>query len=224
MLDTARPLAIVSRIARIGAWSWGLVVLAWLSATAGVTMQAPAIFSIDAANSRVAIEVGRSGLLGFAGHDHEVIAPAVTGRVAFDPRDWAQSSVTLQFDASALKVTGKGDPPADIPKVQTVMFSDQVLDVKRFPSVAFRSRRVSVTPHGPNSADLVIEGDLTLHGETRPATVRAATTIQPDGLTARGAFLIKQTNFGMTPVTAAGGTVRVRDDVRVEFELKARHE
>ena len=221
MSDNPRSLASVSRVA---AWSFGLIVLEWLSATAAVTVQAPATFGIDAANSHVVIEVGRSGLFGFAGHDHEVIAPAVTGRVTFDPNDWGRSTVALQFDASALKVTGKGDPPADVPKVQTVMLGEAVLDVKRFQTVAFRSRRVSVTPHTPTSADLVIDGDLTLHGQTRPMTIRATTTVRPDGLTARGAFLITQTEFGMTPVTAGGGTVRVKDEVRVEFDLKARHE
>ncbi len=221
MPDRPRPIA---RARRIGAWSCGVVALASLSAAAAITAQGPATYGIDAANSRVVVQVGRSGMFGFAGHDHEVLAPVVTGRVTFDPADWSRSAVTLQFDASALKVTGKGDPPADVPKVQAVMLGDQVLDVKRFPAVAFRSRRVSATPHGASGADLVIEGDLTVHGETRPATIRAAVTIQPDGLTAQGAFLIKQTEFGMTPVTAGGGTVRVKDDVRVEFELKARHE
>jgi polyisoprenoid-binding protein YceI len=213
-----------SLVRRTAAWSCAALVLGWLSAAAALTMQGPATYGIDAANSRVVIEVGRSGMFGFAGHDHEVIAPAVTGRVTFDPGDWARSTVALQFDASALKVTGKGDPPADVPKVQNVMLGEQVLDVKRFQTVAFRSRRVLATPRPPSGADLVIEGDLTLHGETRPMTIRATTTVQPDGLTARGAFLIKQTDFGMTPVTAGGGTVRVKDEVRVQFDLKARPE
>jgi polyisoprenoid-binding protein YceI len=221
MSNTHRVLAETRRVA---AWSCGAIVLASLSGVAALTMQGPSTLTIDAANSRVVIEVGRSGMFGFAGHDHEVIAPAVAGRVTFDPADWQRSAVALQFDASALKVTGKGDPPADVPKVQSVMLSEQVLDVGRFQTVAFKSRRVSATPRTPNAVDLVIDGELTLHGQTRPMTIRAATTLEPDGLTARGAFTIKQTEFGMTPVTAGGGTVRVKDDVRVQFDLKARHE
>jgi polyisoprenoid-binding protein YceI len=166
--------------------------------------------------------VGKSGAFSFAGHNHEVLAPAVTGRVTFDPSDWQRSAVVLQFDASALKVTGKGDPPADVPKVQAVMLSDAVLDVKRYPTVAFRSRRVSATPRTPTTVNLVIEGDVTLHGQTRPMTVRATAVLESDGMTVRGAFPLKQTEFGMQPVTAAGGTVRVKDEVQVEFQLKAR--
>jgi hypothetical protein len=41
-------------------------------------------------------------------------------------------------------------------------------------------------------------------------------------LTARGSFSLKQSDFGMVPVTAAGGTVRVEDEVDVQFVLRAR--
>ncbi len=207
--------------ARLAAFSIALV-LAWAFAAAAAGMQAPRVMTIDAASSRVEISVGRSGVFGFAGHNHEVIAPAVSGRVSFDPADWTRSSVSVKFDASALKVTGKGDPPQDVPKVQEVMLSDQVLDVKRFPAISFESRSVSARPHGAGAFDLVIEGDLTLHGVTRPLTVRATSNLDPRGMTVRGAFAIKQTDFGMEPVTAAGGTVRTKDEVGVQFAIAAR--
>jgi polyisoprenoid-binding protein YceI len=209
---------VLRRLARLSC----ALVLAWASTRAAAEVQGPMVLAIDAANSRVVIDVGRSGLFGFAGHNHEVLAPAVSGRVTFDPGDWPHSAVTLQFDAAALRVTGKGDPPADIPEVQRVMLSSEVLDVKRFPTVAFRSRRVSATPRTPQTIDLVIEGDVTLHGTTRPMTVRTTATLEPDGMTARGGFVLRQTEFGMQPVTAAGGTVRVKDEVQVQFLLKAR--
>ena len=219
MFPNREPHSSVSRrLARLSC----VLLLAWASARAGAEVQGPMVLTIDAAGSRVSIDVGRSGVFGFAGHNHEVLAPAVSGRVAFDPGDWQHATVTLQFDAAALRVTGKGDPPADIPEVQRVMLSDEVLAVKRFPTVAFRSRRVSATPRTPQTIDLAIEGDVTLHGTTRPMTVRATVTLEPDGLTARGSFVLRQTEFGMQPVTAAGGTVRVKDEVQVQLVLKAR--
>jgi polyisoprenoid-binding protein YceI len=204
------------------AWLGCGVALAWAFAQAAAGMQGPTSLTIDAANSRIVVTVGRTGVFGFAGHTHEILAPRVSGRVTFDPADWQRSTVSLQFDASALRVTGKGDPPADIPQVQRVMLSDEVLDVKRFPTIAFRSRRVSATPRTPTALDLVIEGDATLHGATRPMIVHAAAALDADGMTVRGTFGLKQTEFGMVPVTAAGGTVRVKDEVQVEFVLKAR--
>jgi len=201
------------------------VLLAWLPVqafTASGVMQGPQVFTIDAANSHVLIQVGKAGMFGFAGHAHEVLAPSVNGRVSVEPDDWQRSSVSLEFNAAALKVSGRDEPPGDVPQVQQVMLSEQVLDAKRFPTVAFRSRRVSVTPRAVNGLDLAIEGDLALHGVTRQLTIHASATLRPDGLTARGTFVIRQTDFGIRPVTAAGGTVKVKDDVQIEFDLQAR--
>jgi polyisoprenoid-binding protein YceI len=103
------------------------------------------------------------------------------------------------------------------------MLSDRVLDVQRFPSISFRSRRVSVAGRTASSADLLIEGDLTLHGATRPMTIRAHAVFGAGGsLTARGSCPLLQSEFGMVPVTAAGGAVRVKDAVEVQFVLRAR--
>ena len=182
-----------------------------------------AVLAIDPASSQVVIEVGKAGVFGFAGHAHEVVAPALGGTVEFDRADWKASTVRVEFDASALRVTGKNEPPGDVPEVQRVMLSDEVLDVKRYPRIVFRSRRLTVTAQGQESASLSIDGDLTLHGTTRPTTVRGTARIGADGgLTARGSFSVKQTDFGIRPITAAGGAVRVKDEVAVRFELTAR--
>jgi polyisoprenoid-binding protein YceI len=206
-----------------GRW-WSLSVAAWLLAQDPAARGAgPTVLAIDAANSRVTIQVGKAGLFGFAGHAHEVAAGDIRGQVMFDPADLSRASVSLEFGAAALRVTGKDEPPADVAEVQRVMLSDRVLDVKRFPTMSFRSRRVSAAARVATAADLLIEGDLTLHGTTRPMTVRATVAFDAGGrLTARGSCALKQSDFGMVPVTAAGGTVRVRDEVDVQFVLSAR--
>jgi polyisoprenoid-binding protein YceI len=206
-----------------GSW-WSFSIAAWLIAQAPVpTGSGPTVLTVDAANSQVLIQVGKAGMFGFAGHAHEVAATDVHGRVMVDPADLARASVSLEFSTAALRVTGKDEPPADVGEVQRIMLSEQVLDVKRFPTIVFRSRRVTVTARTAGTADVVIEGDLTLHGTTRPLTVRTSTAFDAGGrLTVRGSFSLKQSDFGMVPVTAAGGTVRVKDEVDVQFVLRAR--
>ena len=39
---------------------------------------------IDAASSKMVVHVGLSGLFGFSGHDHEVVAPVLDGSVMLD--------------------------------------------------------------------------------------------------------------------------------------------
>src|SRR5438105_8332142 len=68
-------------------------------------------YRIDASRSSATIEVGKSGVLSFvAGHTHEVLAPSIAGTIVVDFNDPARSNVRVTIDASALKVSGKGEP------------------------------------------------------------------------------------------------------------------
>jgi polyisoprenoid-binding protein YceI len=203
---------------------WRFPIAAWLLAQAAASAGGGrTVMTVEAADSQVLIQVGKAGVFGFAGHAHEVAATDVHGEVVFDPADLSRASVSLEFAAAALRVTGRNEPPADVSEVQRVMLSDKVLDVERFPKILYRSRRVSVAARTATTADVVIEGDLTLHGATRPMTVRASATVDAGGrLTARGSCSLRQSDFGMVPVTAAGGTVRVRDELDIQFVLRAR--
>lgn len=183
--------------------------------------QAREEFRINAGASNLVVHVGRAGVLGFAGHDHEVAVPAVDGRVTFDRADVSRSSVSVEFDAAAMAVTGKGEPPEDVPEVQRVMRSDRVLDVERHPTITFMSRSVSVLEASADRMRLRIEGQLTLRGITRPLTVPVDLQLSADRLTVTGKATVRQTLFGIRPVTAGAGTVRVKDDVEVVFTVVA---
>jgi polyisoprenoid-binding protein YceI len=170
----------------------------------------------------VTVQVAKGGLLSFAGHDHEIAAPATEGQIVLDRADIARSSVRLVFDAAAAKVTGKGEPAEDVPEVQRVMESDRVLDVKKYPTITFESRSVSRTGSSAAAMTLRIEGDLTFHGVTkRVAAPGVQVRVDGDRLTADGKVEIRQSDFGIRPVTAAGGTVRVKDEVIVVFAIIA---
>jgi polyisoprenoid-binding protein YceI len=43
--------------------------------------------------------------------------------------------------------------------------------------------------------------------------------IKSDATHFKGSTTIRQTDFGITPIKIAGGIVRVKDDVKVEFEI-----
>lgn len=175
---------------------------------------------VDRGASLAVIAVGKSGALSFmAGHTHEVTAP-IDGTVEIDTADLARSRVQLDIDATALKVTGKGDPPDDVPKVQRVMVSDTVLDVARYPTIAFRSTSITVKSQTGKTADLVIAGTLTLHGVSRPVSIPAHADIADTAVNAKGAFAIKQTDFGMKPVSVAG-VVTVKDALAITFTIAA---
>ncbi len=180
----------------------------------------PRTFTVDTSRSQALIDVGKAGAFSFAGHTHEVEAPLTSGVVHVDPDNVSKSDLRLQFNAAAMKVTGKGEPPDDVPKVTQAMLSDQVLDVKNFPSITFVSTVVS--GRGSASAlDLLITGNLTIRGTTKPVRAAASAKIDGDTLTATGKFTIKQTEFGIKPISV-GGVVKVKDDLNITFTIVAR--
>ncbi len=182
------------------------------------------VFTIDQTASRIVITVGRAGLFGFAGHTHEVIAPAVRGQLRLDQQDATASSVWLEFDASALEVSGRGEPAEDVPEVQRVMLSEQVLDVERFPTIRYESRAVAVTEMAEDRLVLTVAGDLTLHGVAQPVTTAVSVSITADQVTVQGTVEIKQSEFGIEPPRAAAGLVRVKDELHVLFIIHFRPE
>ena len=114
---------------RVSGWAWGCaLVLAPGPCAAGDA------YVVDPAASEVlTIQVGKAGLFKFAGpraRGHG--ADRATDGSRRIPADLSRSSVTLTFLASALRVTGKGDPPEDVPKVQEAMIGPKVLDASRF--------------------------------------------------------------------------------------------
>ena len=179
-------------------------------------------YVIDASASAVQVHVGKSGVFGFAGHTHEVTADRFEGRVDADPDDLARSSVELSFEASGLKVSAQGEPEGDAPKVQEVMAGPKVLDVSRFPAIRFRSRQVSGRRAADGAYELQVAGEVSLHGVSRAVTVPVRVELSGATLTASGRTALAQRPFGIEPVTAGGRTVKVKNDVGVEFRIVAR--
>lgn len=178
-------------------------------------------YAVDPAASSMTITVGKSGLFKFAGHTHEIVAPVAEGRVTADVESLAASSVTLAFRSSELKVTGKGEPPGDVPKVQEAMLGPKVLDSARFPAIGFRSTAVSGRSSGPGAWDVEVRGDLTLHGATRGVVLPLRVELSQDTLLASGTTTLKQRDFGIKPLSVAG-VVNVKDELRLEFRITAR--
>ena len=58
-------------------------------------------------------------------------------------------------------------------------------------------------------------GELTIHGATRTVMFTAAR----QGEHYRGTTTIKQRDFGIDPISIAGGTVKVKDEVKVTFDI-----
>lgn len=97
----------------------------------------------------------------------------------------------------------------------------EVLEVSTFPRITFTSRDIHVVKRGARQLELQIAGDLVLHGVRRRQTAAVLVDVEPGRITATGTLVVKQTDFGIEPVRAGAGTVRVKDEVDVHFTLVA---
>jgi polyisoprenoid-binding protein YceI len=195
-----------------------IVVIA-VACASGLRAAGPRTFAVQPEQSRALIDVGKSGAFSFAGHTHEVEAPITNGVVHLDTDNPSRNEVRLEFNAAAMRVTGKGESADDVPKVTQTMLSEMVLDVRRYPAIAFES--TSVTAKGSAATlDLSVTGRLTIRGKTQAVTAPVAVKLAGDRLTATGKLVVKQTDFGITPVSV-GGVVKVKNELNITFTIVA---
>jgi polyisoprenoid-binding protein YceI len=171
------------------------------------TAASPAGRSIDSAHSSLHVHVYKSGLFSALGHNHDVEAPIESGEVTEGDTPFAE----FRVDARKLRVLDTEASPDTRAEIQKTMQGPQVLASDRYPEIHFRSTSIQTA----GTDHWVVTGNLGLHGQTHPITVEV--TLK-DGLY-RGSAVLKQTQFGVTPVTVAGGTVKVRDDLRIDFQI-----
>jgi len=178
-------------------------------------------YTIVASQSTFTVSVGKAGFLSAFGHEHTIAVKSFGGRVRVSPSEISQASLELEVEAKSLAVADKGIDDKERAEIQKAMETD-VLEVSRFPKISFRSVSVgNVKPSGSGQS-FVVSGDLTLHGVTKRVAVPVVVTITPEHLRATGEVTVKQTDFGIKPYSAASGTVKVKDALKLSFAITAK--
>ena len=161
---------------------------------------------VDAGRSHIMIKVEKSGLFSAFAHNHTIQAPLAAASL-----DAGKRTITLTFNAKDMKVADEGVKDSERADIEQTMKSEKVLDVQKFPEVRFVS--TSITPQ--DGGHFQVRGDLTLHGTTRAIEFPVALS---NGRYS-GSVKLKQTDFGIAPVSIAGGAVKVKDVIEVVFEI-----
>ena len=128
-------------------------------------------------------------------------------------------SVTATIDPTSI---AHDNPPAGF---LAQLAGPEFLDAGKFPQMSFRSTKVA--PTGADSAD--VTGDLTLHGVTRPVTLKVVynggypgMALDPHartGFSAHGA--LNRSDFGLSGgLPPAGTTFGVGDRVDIAIETE----
>lgn len=110
-----------------------------------------------------------------------------------------------------MRVLDPTPSPTDRREVQTRILGAEVLDADRFPRISFRSVAIQ-----RGEADRwSIGGELEVHGQTRPVTVN----VVRDQGHYKGSTSLRQSEFGITPISIVGGTVKVKDEIKIDFDI-----
>jgi polyisoprenoid-binding protein YceI len=162
---------------------------------------------------RFLLRTTRQGLAAQAGHDLTIEVTRWSGEISDDPDS---PSVTVTIDLSSLEVldgTGGVKPLGGRDKREIAKNARKVLGADTEPEATYRSAEFVADGNGGGSA----EGELTLHGQTRPVTVTV--TAEGEG-SYRGTATVVQTEYGIKPYTGFLGALKVADAVMVEAEVE----
>lgn len=186
--------------------------------------QTPAVvYKLDAARSKFVVRAFAGGVLWFKGHDHLVAARDFTGEARLTPGAVSPASLTLTVRADSLAET-RDVFTEQQKKIINGELRDIVLEPDRYPEITFRSTDVSAEPALGGIFKVRLGGDLTLRGVTRRVVIPAEVTLAGGELRARGEFSVKRSDFKVPATSAFHGTVRVRDRLKVSFDIVARRD
>lgn len=156
--------------------------------------------------STITIHVSKSGLFSGFAHNHIVVAPIA--KSVLDPQHMAVEIVVHTKD---MKVTDPGDSDSTCLEIQTTMLGPKVLDAGKFPEIHFKSSHIEqLAPQHYR-----VTGNLELHGVSKEISFEVSGG--PGNY--HGNTKLKQTDFGIEPVSMGGGTVKVKDVLDIEFDV-----
>lgn len=200
---------------------WGVALAAVMLAgpVAGQAVSdAPAgHYRLDLSHGRLMFRVSH---LGFS--RYTALFTRFDAALEFDPAAPGAMAVTATVDAASVETHYPG---TDV-DFNAVIAGPEFLDAAQFPQIRFVS--TDVVPTGPQTAD--VTGDLTLHGVTRPVTLKvtfnggyAGHPLDPGGarigFSAEGA--LNRSDFGMGfGIPAPGTTMGVGDAVDIFIEAE----
>jgi polyisoprenoid-binding protein YceI len=183
-----------------------IAVFATLAMAAGQPVESH-VHAIDVAHSHITVSVFKEGIFAFAADNHVVNAPIASGSFNDDPK-----AVVVRVDATKMQVLDPKMPADRRDKVQANMVGPAVLDAVHYTLIEFRSTTIATT----DGNNWTVTGDLTLHGQTHPITFGVT---RVDATHFHGTTMLRQSVFGITPIRIAGGTVKVKDDVKVDIDI-----
>jgi polyisoprenoid-binding protein YceI len=183
-------------------------------------LEATVRYLIDGKGSKFIVRAFATGLLSAFGHDPTISIEDFEGEARVNPDALEESSVHILIHAGSLVVTDDVSNK-DRDEIERRMHQE-VLESDGYPEIEYQCSKVSASKTGEGQYWVALNGELSLHGVTRTLPVSARVSLNGDVLRATGDFSVRQSDFDLKLVSAAGGTVRVKDEIKLSFDITAR--
>jgi polyisoprenoid-binding protein YceI len=168
------------------------------------------------------VQAFATGLLSAMGHNPVIGIREFSGEVKFNPDLLQGAGFHLNIQAGKMVVEDDiGDK--DRREIERMMYQ-QVLEVERYPDIVYDALAFSAERLGESLYTAAMDGNLTLHGITRPLRINARTAVFGAMLRASGGFTLNQSDYQIKPVIVAGGALKLKDELKFNFEIVAREQ
>jgi polyisoprenoid-binding protein YceI len=190
-------------------------------ATGPLLGEATVHYLVDAKQSTFVAQAFATGLLSSFGHNPRIAIRSFGGELSFTVAGLTieNARLSLSVHADSLEVTDDVSEK-DRQEMHRKM-CEEVLETDHFPEIAYECSKISASGSGDRYW-VALNGELTLHGVTRPLPVSARAVINGDSVRASGEFSVRQSDYEITLVSAAAGAIRVKDEVKLTFDILAR--
>ncbi len=179
-------------------------------------------YAINAMVSSFTVQAFASGLLSAFGHNPKIAIRDIVGGINFDPEHVEKSTMHLVVRASSLSVADNISDK-DRRDIESEM-RENVLEVAKYPEIVFDVPSVTVNKADNGQVNVALNGQLNLHGATRSQKVPATLVLSDGMIRAFGEFSLRQTDYNIKPVSAVGGGLKVKDEVKFTFDIVARQQ
>lgn len=177
-------------------------------------------YRINPAQSRFMANVGSGGLLWFLGHSHHFAIRDFTGEATVTPGTLTPASLQMTVKAASLEETGKNFT-AEQKQIINNSARKEVLEVEKYPEIVFKSKSITGNAKPDGQYEAKINGDLTVHGVTRPIEIPTRVSVNGNTLHANGRFSINRSDYNVKTHSIKWGTIRVRNKIEFEFDIVA---
>jgi polyisoprenoid-binding protein YceI len=167
--------------------------------------------------SQFKVQAFASGMLSFLGHSPTFAVRDFSGAVAFEGGTINGLRLEISVRAESLQLVDQVSA-ADRTEIEGAMRRD-VLETAVYPEIRFVSDEASGAELARGYYRVRVAGRLSLHGVTRPHAVDAEVLLFADGVRMRGEGPLRLSDYRIRPVTALGGTIRLKDELKVSFNL-----